>query len=320
MKIEFRNVSHIYNQKSILPQDGIKNIDLDLVSGGIIAVIGPTGSGKSTFIQHLNGLLLPTEGHIHIIDEEDLVPINREGKFLQGKRKQEAIAQKDQRFRFVPQQFTITSKKRKNENLHDLRKKIGVVFQFPEQQLFESSVEKDVSFGPRNYKIKNDEALKLAHQALESVNISPDYFSRSPFDLSGGEQRKVAIAGILALKPEILVLDEPTAGLDSRNSADIMQLITSLKAQNKTIILVTHDMKIALNYSDKIMVFKDGEVTNFSRTRDILEEIEEVDFLEKPKQLEFSLALKKMGFEINLHSALDFESLVEQIERGVKKQ
>ena len=317
MKIEFRNVSHEYNQESTYSQKGISDISLTLETGKIYALIGPTGSGKSTFIQHLNGLLLPTSGEIYIEDEKDLLPLNEKGKLLRGKKKKHAL-EHPASYVLVPRTFLITPNKRKNKDLSLLRKRIGVVFQFPEQQLFEGTIVKDVAFGPKNYKIKNDEATTLAISALHSVNVPESYFERSPFDLSGGEQRKVAIAGILALDPEILVLDEPTAGLDPKNSEDILALVTNLYRLGKTIILITHDMEIALKYAHEIIVFRNGKIFTRASKEELLSNIETIDFIEIPASIKFAVNLKNQGFAVDLTKALDSNYLLDVIKRGIK--
>ena len=317
MKIEFRNVTHEYNSRTAYPQTGIRDISITLESGKIYALIGPTGSGKSTFIQHMNGLLLPTAGEIFVEDGDVLIPVNKKGKPLRGRKK--ALAEKEPNsYSFVPKQYLITTKKRKNKNISSLRKRIGVAFQFPEQQLFESTVLKDVAFGPRNYKIPVPQAQQLARNALRDVNISEDYFDRSPFDLSGGEQRKVAIAGILSLDPEFLVLDEPTAGLDPKNSKDILDLIVRLHSSGKTIVLITHDMEIALKYASEVIIFRDGQIVSQSSSNDLMNQLGNIDFIELPTSIRFAHDLKLMGYDVDLERSLDQDYLLSVIEKGLK--
>jgi len=319
MKINFKNVSHTYNFKSEFSQRGIDNVSISLETGNIYAIIGPTGSGKSTFVQHLNGLLLPTSGEIEIIDEKVMTPLDRKGRPIKSKQKIQKIGSANPDYQYVPERIVISNTKRRNKSLHSLRKKIGVVFQFPEQQLFESTVVKDVAFGPRNYGIKGKDGIELAKAALENVNLDPSYYERSPFDLSGGEQRKVAIAGILALEPEILVLDEPTAGLDPRNSQDILDLILNLFNKGHTIILITHDMGIALKYAHEIIVFQDSRLTTMESKESLLHNIERIDFLELPTQVSFGIQLKKQGYPIDLSKSLDFEYIVDIVKNGRRK-
>ena len=177
MSIAFRGVAHTYNSGTPFSYAALKNVDLTLEEGKITAIIGETGSGKSTLVQHLNALLLPTQGELEVC----------------GKR---------------------ISAKEKPKNLKELRKNVGLVFQFPEYQLFEESVEKDIAFGPKNFGASSEEASAIAKRILPYVGLGEEYLQRSPFELSGGQKRRVAIAGILAMDPNVLVLDEPTAGLD----------------------------------------------------------------------------------------------------------
>lgn len=225
MPITFKQLTHIYNANSPFPYAALHEIDLDIKEGVFTAVIGETGSGKSTLVQHLNALLLPTSGSVEI-DE-----------------------------------FSVTPDKKKNKNLKKLRKKVGLVFQFPEYQLFEETILKDVCFGPKNFGVSEEDAIKRAKEVLNIVGLDESYLERSPFDLSGGQKRRVAIAGILAADPDILVLDEPTAGLDPQGAYEMMQLFQTLnKKHKKTIIMVTHDMEHVMNYCKEVIVLKDGRI------------------------------------------------------------
>ena len=224
MQIKIDKLSYKYLEKTPNEVEALHEVSLEIPEGKITSIIGHTGSGKSTLIQTLNGLLIPNSGEVHIGE------------------------------------FTVTNKKKKNKNIKKLRKHLAIVFQFPEYQLFEETVEKDVAFGLKNYGVKEPEAIKQAHEALKEVGIDESFYKRSPFELSGGEKRRVAIAGIIALNPDILVLDEPTAGLDPLGSKIILSLIEKFNKEGKTIILVTHDMNIVLNYSDHVIVMNDGRV------------------------------------------------------------
>lgn len=225
MKIEFKNVSYKYNKKD---NYALKNINLCLEKEEIIFILGHTGSGKSTLIQHLNGLLFPSEGEINIeIDNE---------------------------------KYQLTSKEKR---IKQLRKKVGLVFQFPENQLFESSVIKDVIFAPRNFGYTQEEANELAIKSLNLLGIDESYYQRSPFDLSGGEKRKVAIAGVLASKPKILVLDEPTSSLDNKSSKEFFKLLKYLKEKGVTIIVVSHDVDLCYEFADKVIILNQGEMVYY---------------------------------------------------------
>lgn len=225
MKISFNNVSYTYNKKDNL---ALKNINFTIDNNEIIFILGHTGSGKSTLVQHLNGLLFPSEGNVTIeIDKKN---------------------------------FIVDSKEK---NIKELRKNVGLVFQFPENQLFESSVLKDVMFGPRNFGYKEEEANRLAKASLNLLGIDESYYQRSPFDLSGGEKRKVAIAGVLASKPRILVLDEPTSSLDNRSTREFFNLIKELKNKGVIVIVVSHDVNLCYEYADKVMILNKGELKYF---------------------------------------------------------
>jgi energy-coupling factor transport system ATP-binding protein len=224
MDIKVQSLTHRYQENSPFERLALHEVDLEIKSGTFLAIIGHTGSGKSTIIQHLNGLIKPSEGSVKIGD------------------------------------FTITSKK-KDHQLKPLRKKVGMVFQFPEHQLFEETVEKDICFGPMNFGISEEEAKVKAREALLLVGLPEEVLQRSPFDLSGGQMRRVAIAGVLAMEPDIIILDEPTAGLDPRGRKEIMNLFSSLHQEKKlTTILVTHSMEDAAVYADQIVVMDKGKV------------------------------------------------------------
>ena len=213
MSITFKEVEHIYSESTPFAYHALKGVNLDIKNGSFTAVIGQTGSGKSTLIQHINALLLPSSGNIEIDD------------------------------------YVITSAN-KPSGLKMLRKKAGLVFQFPEYQLFEETIEKDIIFGPINFGISEDEAKQISKKVINIVGLDETYLDKSPFDLSGGQKRRVAIAGILAMDPDILILDEPTAGLDPQGANEMMNLFKKINKSGKTIILVTHDMNHVLQYCD----------------------------------------------------------------------
>ena len=227
MGISFKEVSHDYSGfKKNDAVHALKNINLDILSNGeFISIVGKTGSGKSTLVSHMNALSLPTSGSIEIYD------------------------------------YTITPKKRKNPKLKPIRKRIGFVFQFPEYQLFEETVLKDVMFGPLNFGFSKEEALKNAKEACKILKIDDSLLEKSPFNLSGGQMRKVAIAGILAYNPDILLLDEPTRGLDPQTALEVMSIFKEIHLKmNKTIVLITHDMNLVYEYSTRVIAMKDGSV------------------------------------------------------------
>jgi energy-coupling factor transport system ATP-binding protein len=224
MDISLKNVEYRYQADSPFERLAISDVSIDIPSGTYLAIIGHTGSGKSTVLQHLNALLKPTRGSVVI-----------------GSREIRA--------------------KRKEKNLKGVREKVGIVFQFPEHQLFEETVEKDIMFGPMNFGVSEKEAKARARAAINLVGLSEDILEKSPFDLSGGQMRRVAIAGVLAMEPEVIVLDEPTAGLDPRGRKEIMDLFYGLhKQKNLSTVLVTHSMEDAARYADEIVVMHQGKV------------------------------------------------------------
>ena len=252
MAIEVKHVSFTYSPKTPNAYEALKDVSTCINDGDYLTVVGQTGSGKSTLVQMLNGLTMPTSGTI-FVDEQDT---------------------------------KIWCKKTKTTRL--LRKKVGLVFQFPEYQLFEETILKD-------------------------VGLNESYFTKSPFELSGGEKRKVAIAGILALEPEILILDEPTAGLDPKSKEDLLNLITQLHDEGKTIALVTHNMSIVRKYANHVILIEKGKVF-FDGTPDEFFVNDEVcKIVEVPEVIEFARKLKAKGIDIDVNKATSVDSLVEQI-------
>lgn len=222
MSIVLDHVNYIYNPGTTFERHALKDVSLTINDGEFIGLIGHTGSGKSTLIQHLNGLLKCSEGYVYYNGRD--------------------IADPDY-------------------SLKDLRREVGLVFQYPEYQLFEATVSKDVLFGPGNMGVPQLEGEMAAYEALKSVGISEELLDASPFDLSGGQKRRVAIAGVLAMKPKVLILDEPAAGLDPAGRREILSLISSIrKEQNLTVILVSHSMDDVAEYVDRIIVMNDGAV------------------------------------------------------------
>ena len=264
MPISFRSLTYIYDEGMPYAHTALKDIDLDIREGVITAVIGETGSGKSTLVEHLNALLLPSKGSLEILDH------------------------------------TIVAKE-KNKNLKALRREVGLVFQFSEYQLFEETILKDVAFGPKNFGVEEKEAEKKAAEALKMVGIDESLFSNSPLDLSGGQKRRVAIAGILAIDPKIIVLDEPTAGLDPIGADKMTALFVSMnRKMGKTIIIVSHDNEMVYSYADDTVVVKKGEIAYHGPTVDLFsdrQKMEELDILE-PQIVTFRNLLMENGFPI----------------------
>ena len=277
MQIKIENLSYKYLLKTPNEVEALHEVSLDIPEGKITSIIGHTGSGKSTLIQTLNGLLLPTSGEVHVGD------------------------------------YVVTSKKKKNKKIKELRKSLAIVFQFPEYQLFEETVEKDVAFGLRNYGYKEAEAIKLAHKALEEVGIDKSFYKRSPFELSGGEKRRAAIAGIIALNPDILVLDEPTAGLDPLGSRIILNLVEKFNKEGKTIILVTHDMNIVLNYSDRVIVLNDGRVAFEGTPSELFSGDISKYSIDVPELFKFVKLLESKGVKLDISKIRTIDDLIVQL-------
>lgn len=258
MDIVFENVEHVYNPKTPFERKALYDLDIYVPSGTFQAVIGHTGSGKSTLIQHINGLLRPTSGKISIGDR------------IIGPEKQ--------------------------KNLRSLRKKVGIVFQYPEHQLFEETVEKDICFGPMNFSVSEEAAKRKAKEVLQLVGLPESVLEKSPFDLSGGQMRRVAIAGVLAMEPQVLILDEPTAGLDPRGRKEIMDMFKMMHNQAKlTTILVTHSMEDAAFYADHIIVMDKGTVYMQGTPSEVFQEPEKLNKvgLDIPESVQFMRSLSE---------------------------
>jgi energy-coupling factor transport system ATP-binding protein len=264
MSIKIENLTHIYMPKGPFEKVALDNVNIEIDDGDFVALIGHTGSGKSTLIQHMNGLLEATSGKI-IVDGIDITE--------------------------------------KGVKLTDIRKKVGLVFQYSEYQLFEESIEKDIAFGPKNLGLSGEEINKRVRKSMEMVGLDyVTYKDKSPFDLSGGQKRRVAIAGVIAMEPKILILDEPTAGLDPKGRDDILGQIQKLhKEYAMTIILVSHSMEDVAKIAKKVIVMDHGKVALEGSPEEIFRE---VDMLEKiglgaPQVTYLMRALKKKGFNVS---------------------
>ena len=286
MDICFKQVGFAYQAGTSFEMRALHDISFSIEDGSYVAIIGHTGSGKSTILQHLNALLKPTEGVVELGEK------------------------------------TIDSTTG-NKDLKPLRKKVGIVFQFPEAQLFEETVEKDIAFGPKNFGVSEEEALKIAAEVVKTVGLPEDVLKKSPFDLSGGQMRRVAIAGVLAMKPEVLVLDEPTAGLDPKGRFEMMEMFYKLhKEQNLTIVLVTHQMNDVSDYANHVVVIEAGSVVKEGAPKEVFEDASWL--LEKqlgvPTTLAFVEKLKSKGWNTT-KMPLTLEELADAIleERGVNE-
>ncbi|MCQ2400431.1 MAG: energy-coupling factor transporter ATPase [Lachnospiraceae bacterium] len=261
--IEARNLTHIYNEGTAMESCAFTDISFTINKGEFIGLIGHTGSGKSTLIQHLNGLMRPTAGTVYF-EGEDI------------------FADK--------------------YDLRALRGKVGMVFQYPEYQLFDETVLLDVMFGPLNMGLSKDEARERALSALRLSGLSEDKFESSPFELSGGQKRRAAIAGVLSMEPEVLILDEPAAGLDPGGRNEILELVANLrKERNITIILVSHSMDDVAKYADRIMVLNKGRLAFFDEPRAVFSHVEELEEmgLAAPQMTYLAQKLNKAGISVD---------------------
>lgn len=258
--IKFDNVNFTYQPSTPFESRALFDINIEIDKGSFTAVIGHTGSGKSTLMQHLNGLIKPTTGKVTVGD-------------------------------------IVIENTSKAKEIKPVRKKVGVVFQFPEAQLFEETVLKDVAFGPQNFGISEEEALKSARKKLKLVGLPEEFYEKSPFELSGGQMRRVAIAGILAMEPEVLVLDEPTAGLDPKARIEMMALFESIHAAGQTVVLVTHLMDDVADFADNVYLLEQGHVISHGTPSTVFQQVE---FMKKhelgvPKATEFAVMLRARG-------------------------
>ena len=260
MGIALENVSFTYQEGTPLASTALSDVSLTIEDGSYTALIGHTGSGKSTILQLLNGLLVPSQGTVRVFD-------------------------------------TLITSTSKNKDIRQIRKQVGLVFQFAENQIFEETVLKDVAFGPQNFGVSEEDAVKIAREKLALVGIDESLFDRSPFELSGGQMRRVAIAGILAMEPAILVLDEPTAGLDPLGRKELMTLFKKLHQSGMTIVLVTHLMDDVAEYANQVYVMEKGRLVKGGKPSDIFQDVvfmEEVQ-LGVPKITAFCKRLADRG-------------------------
>ena len=236
MGIALENVSFTYQEGTPLASTALLDVSLTIEDGSYTALIGHTGSGKSTILQLLNGLLVPSQGSVRVFD-------------------------------------TLITSTSKNKDIRQIRKQVGLVFQFAENQIFEETVLKDVAFGPQNFGVSEEDAEQIAREKLALVGIDESLFNRSPFELSGGQMRRVAIAGILAMEPAILVLDEPTAGLDPLGRKELMNLFKKLHQSGMTIVLVTHLMDDVAEYANQVYVMEKGRLVKGGKPSDVFQDV-----------------------------------------------
>ena len=275
MSIKIEHLNYIYGEGTAYEKQALTDINLELLDGQFIGIIGHTGSGKSTLIQHLNGLIKATSGAVYYNGEN----IYREGY-----------------------------------SVKELRSKVGLVFQYPEYQLFEVDVFTDVCFGPKNLGLPKDEVERRAYEALKQVGLKEKHYKKSPFELSGGQKRRVAIAGILAMQPEVLILDEPTAGLDPKGRDDILDQIALLhKMRGITVVLVSHSMEDIARYVERIIVMEKGRVRFDDTPRKVFEHYKELEAigLSAPQVTYVMQELKSRGINVDTQAMTIEEAAVE---------
>ncbi|MBO4701367.1 MAG: energy-coupling factor transporter ATPase [Lachnospiraceae bacterium] len=281
MPITADHLTYVYGGNKKLKTTAVDDISVSIDDGQFIGLIGHTGSGKTTFLQLLAGLIKPESGTV-LIDGEDIFA--------------------------------------KNFDLHSIRGKVGIVFQYPEHQLFEETVFKDVCYGPKNLGLSREEIESRANEALRLVGIDEAIFSQSPFELSGGQKRRVAIAGVISMKPKILILDEPTAGLDPAGRKEILGLVSDLcREQKMTIILVSHSMDDVAEYADRILVINDGKLAIDATPREVFNHKEELESfgLSLPQVTKAMVRLKESGIPVNT-DAITVDEALNEILRVIK--
>ena len=289
MQISLKNVSYTYNYKTPYAREVLKDINLNIDEGSYTVIVGKTGSGKSTLIEHINGLLLPTKGEVAV---DNILITNP-----QSKKERRELAKK----------------------LKILRQDVAVLFQFSEQQLFETSVLKDIIFAPLNYGVAEEKAILKAKELIKLVGLDESYLDKSPFELSGGEMRKVALCGILALEPKVLILDEPTVALDYQSREEIMAMVKRLKEEfDMTIVLVTHNMDYVLEYADKVFVLKNGEISFEGKVEDLFlnEQILKENSLELPEVLKFYKKLEANNIVLDVFPR-KYEELINALKNKI---
>ena len=289
MQISLKNVSYTYNYKTPYAREVLKDINLKIDEGSYTVIVGKTGSGKSTLIEHINGLLLPTKGEVAV---DNILITNP-----QSKKERRELAKK----------------------LKILRQDVAVLFQFSEQQLFETSVLKDIIFAPLNYGVEEEKAISKAKELIKLVGLDESYLDKSPFELSGGEMRKVALCGVLALEPKVLILDEPTVALDYQSREEIMAMVKKLKEEfDMTIVLVTHNMDYVLEYADKVFVLKNGEISFEGKVEDLFlnEQILKENSLELPEVLKFYKKLEANNIVLDVFPR-KYEELINALKNKI---
>ncbi|MEY8530108.1 energy-coupling factor transporter ATPase [Lactobacillus taiwanensis] len=282
MSIKFKNVDYVYAPGTPFQTQGLSNISFEIKDGSFVAIAGHTGSGKSTLMQHFDGLLLPSKGSITIAN----------------------------------QTITVDTP---NKVLKEIRKKVGLVFQFPENQLFEETVLKDVMFGPLNFGFSEEKAKEQAIRWIEKVGLPEETMSKSPFELSGGQMRRVAIAGVMAYEPDILCLDEPAAGLDPEGQKQMFDIFKNYQQLGHTVVLISHNMDDISKYADDMLVLEQGQMIKHANPKEVFSDANWVKkhYLDEPAPSKLARSLQKVGFHFS-SMPLTVESLVEEISKELR--
>ena len=281
MQIKYQDVNFIYHAKTPFQSEALKNVNVVFNHPGITTIVGKTGSGKSTLASLINYLTTPTSGQVNV---DDFINAPRE--------------------------------RHKHKEVMNLRRQIGYLFQSAEKQLFADTVIKDVVFALNNFYPKNKDNLLKAQNALKLVGLDESFYNRSPLDLSGGEKKKVAIAGVIAYQPKLLILDEPTAGLDGFAKKELLLLLKKINATGVAIIIITHDMDVVLKYADQVVVMMNGEIKKVVAKKEIFKDEVEKYGLISPQLIEFAKLLKANGKNINLDNITDISSLIQELRKN----
>ena len=288
MQIKINKISHTFSKGTITEHQALINTSANIEQGEFITIIGPTGSGKTTFIEHLNVLLRPSTGSIKYYSTE----------LRDSLKKNIKLKKKGQGLPLVAME--IVPSKKKLKEIKKLRKQVGVVFQFAEYQLFEETIEKDIIFGPISMGMEKVKAKQLAKKYIKLVGLDEEYLKRSPFALSGGQKRRVALAGVLSMEPEVLIFDEPTAGLDPQGEIEMYKIFNKLNESGKTIIIVTHNMNHVLEHSTRTIIFNDSRIVEDGKSIELMynKKLLEKNELEVPSLVDLVLSLEEKGKKI----------------------
>ena len=298
MRLVLKDIVQTFSSNVNKNFNAIENVSLEINQGEFIGIIGPTGAGKTTLIEHFNALLIPTQGEVEFHYDW------------------QALDSKTQTITVSPVVKVVKKSWKRIKNVNQIRKKVGIVFQFAEYQLFEETIEKDIIFGPVNIGIPKAKAKEIAKEIIEVVGLNQEYLSRSPFELSGGQKRRVALAGILAMKPDFLVFDEPTAGLDPAGAKDMLNLFKKINESGTTVIIVTHNLDDVLEYTSRTIFIEKGKIVKDGATLEVLSDIELLKQKEmQPPKLVSITNLINQKYQLNIPYVKSMTELAEIINK-----